>query len=127
MAEVKCAKNGQVNTLRSCSMRMIKFVRILYLVIAVVITCNACFKSIRKMKEANVLSNEETRVLDHMRYPSITFCYKYKHGSKHAVRNYLPYIFEKGKQEGNDIYFTHITDTSLHYIISHNNVRAIIL
>ena len=127
--------NGQVNTLRSCSMRMLKFVRILYLVIAVVITCNACFKSIRKMKEANVLSNEETRVLDHMRYPSITFCYKYKHGSKRAEENYLPYLFENGKHEGNKVSFIHklyLSTSILPYLFAvqqrtlKNNINVIV-
>ena len=39
--------------------------------------------------------------LDKMKYPSVTFCYKFKHGSKDVVQNYYPFLFEVAKQKGN--------------------------
>ena len=61
------------------------------------------------MVAENVLLKQEVHDLDKMRYPSITFCYTYKHGSKHASTNYLPYFYEKAEQEGRQMVLQEIS------------------
>ena len=98
-------KDWLINKFRLCRLRhTLNVFRFLYLVIATGVVCHGFINSYEKMREQRVLLKEEILVLDKMRYPSITFCYKYKHGSKEAVRNYYPYLFEKAKHEGTDIY-----------------------
>ena len=62
--------------------------------------CKGFYNGYEKFKAENVILKEEIHDFDKMRYPSITFCYKYKHGSKHATTNYFPYLYTKAKQEG---------------------------
>ena len=88
---------------RCTTRRILNFIRLIYLVTATVIVGNGFYNSYNKMKEANVLVKEEIHVLDKMRYPSITFCYKYKHGSKLALTNYYPSLLKKGRHKGKAI------------------------
>ena len=85
----------------SCTLSQIfHFARLLYVVAASVIVCHSIYNGYKKMKAETVLVKSEIQDFDQMRYPSITFCYKYKHGLKHATVNYFPYLYEKAKQEG---------------------------
>ena len=100
-------KEWLINKFRICRLRRtLNSVRLLYLVIATGVVCHGFINSYEKMRGQHVLLKEEILVLDKMRYPSITFCYKYKHGSKEVVRNYYPYLFKKAKQEGKPMHLT---------------------
>ena len=53
-----------------------------------------------KVTEKTILIRKELVNEEKYRYPSITFCYKYKHGGKDVFMNYYPRVYEKWKKEG---------------------------
>lgn len=53
-----------------------------------------------KISQRNILISEEVVVEDKFTYPSITFCYKYKHGGKDVFKNYYPSLYEKWRNSG---------------------------
>ena len=53
-----------------------------------------------KVNQSHILINEEVVVEEKYTYPSITFCYKYKHGGKDVLKNYYPSLFDKWKKLG---------------------------
>ena len=53
-----------------------------------------------KVNQSHILINEEVVVAEKYTYPSITFCYKYKHGGKDVLKNYYPSLFDKWKKLG---------------------------
>ena len=55
---------------------------------------------ISKMMSQDVFTRREVKVAEKLRYPSVTFCYKYKHGSKRVFDNYLPRLYEQAKKNG---------------------------
>ena len=79
---------------------VINFVRCVYVVVAAVIVCRGFYHAYEKFKSEDVSTRQEYNSVDKLRYPSITFCYKYKHGSKRAIDNYLPRLAEKAKNKG---------------------------
>ena len=87
------------------------FSRWMYIAIASLIVIRGFYNGYEKMKRGDVLSREVRLVFNKMRYPSITFCYKYKHGSKKVSDIYLPKHYEKAKETGEEsiiiIYFNH--------------------
>ena len=62
--------------------------------------CYGFYKTMLKVHKGNVLIREEVRVKHKYTYPSITFCYKFKHGTKDVLRNYYPYLYNKWKNSG---------------------------
>ena len=92
-------KIAVVNPIRSC-VNATKVINITYIVFASCLVCYGLYKSIERMKEGKVLVREEVRVLPKMKYPSVTFCYKYKHGRKEAMQTYRSHFIEKWKKSG---------------------------
>ena len=73
----------------------------MYVGIAVGLVGNAFYNEYEKMMTEDVSRRQEYRNSEQRRYPSITFCNKFKHGSKQAVDNYLPKFVEKARDNGN--------------------------
>ena len=76
-------------------------IRYVYVGIALGLVGNAFYNEYEKMMTEDVSRRQEYRNSEHRRYPSITFCNKFKHGSKQAVDNYLPKFVEKARDNGN--------------------------
>ena len=53
-----------------------------------------------KVNQNHILISDEVAVEEKYTYPSITFCYKYKHGGKDVLKNYYPSLFNKWKKLG---------------------------
>ena len=79
---------------------VINFVRCVYVVVATIIVCRGFYHAYEKFRSEDVSTRQEYNSVDKLRYPSITFCYKYKHGSKRAFDNYLLRLAKKAKHEG---------------------------
>ena len=77
-----------------------KFALFVYLLLALGFVCHGFYRTILKMADEQVLIREAQLVPDKIKYPSITFCYKYKHGSKDAFGTYYKRFFEKWKKSG---------------------------
>ena len=73
--------------------------RILYIIFALVMVFDAFHQQYHKRMAEDVLSRKIYKDLKKMKYPSITFCYKYKHGTKQIMDNYLSSFYEKSKKE----------------------------
>ena len=58
------------------------------------------YRTMLKVSQKNILIREEVVVKEKFTYPSITFCYKYKHGGKDVFRNYYPSLYDKWKKSG---------------------------
>ena len=84
---------GKLNT-------AITSIRYVYVGIAIALVCNGFYHAYEKMRTEDVSTRQVNKYSDRRRYPSITFCYKYKHGSKRAIDNYLPKFYEKAKAKG---------------------------
>ena len=57
-----------------------KFIRLVYIGVATYYVCYGYYTTILMAREANLMVKEEVTVLKKYRYPSLTFCYIYKHG-----------------------------------------------
>ena len=79
---------------------IITLIRYVYVVIAVGLVCNAIYKEYDKMVTEDVSRRQEYHTSKQRRYPSVTFCYKFKHGTKQVMDNYLPKFVEKAKNNG---------------------------
>ena len=64
------------NLLKLC----FKLIRVAYIGIAIYYVCYGYYTTILMAKEANLMVKDEVSVLEKYRYPSLTFCYLYKHG-----------------------------------------------
>ena len=80
---------------------LITIIRYVYVGIAFGLVCNAFYKEYVKFIKEDVSRRQEYKTSEQRRYPSITFCNKYKHGSKHVIDNYLSKFVEKAKANGN--------------------------
>ena len=90
-----------------------KAVRIMFVLFGIGYVLYSFTRTLQKYKEGNVLAKQETKYFDKYRYPSITFCYKFKHGSKDVMNNYYPSLYKKWKATGISIW----TDSSFIKII----------
>ena len=86
--------------LYKCSQNLPRVVRGIFVLFAIFFVCRAFYKTLLKAQDGNVLIKEEVRVFHRYKYPSITFCYKYKHGGKEVLRNYYPRLYKKWKKSG---------------------------
>ena len=77
----------------------LEFIRFLYIIFALVKVFEAFYNQYHKTMAEDVLTRRTQPTLNKMKYPSITFCYKYKHGSKQIMDNYLPSFYEKSKEK----------------------------
>ena len=81
-------------------LKCLQFVRYIYILIAVVVVCLGFYNAYQKMISQDVFTRREVKVAEKLRYPSVTFCYKYKHGSKRVIDNFLPRFYESAKDQG---------------------------
>ena len=87
---------------KRCSVKnLLYFFRMIYVAVATVVVCYGFDKGYKKFISHNKVIKEQVYALDKMKYPSVTFCYKFKHGSKDVVQNYYPFLLEIAKQKGN--------------------------
>jgi len=99
LSNMKCRTNF-------CNLRFIlDGARFLYLVIAIVVVSRGFYKAYRKMIEEDLSYRQEIQFNKTMRYPSVTFCYKYNHGSKKVMDNYFSEFYEKSRNSGKYKYF----------------------
>ena len=77
-----------------------KLVRTGFVIFGVVYVLYGFAKTMQKFKAGNVLVKEEVFYPQKYVYPSITFCYKYKHRGKNIINAYFQDLFEKLKQSG---------------------------
>ena len=81
-----------------------KCIRTAFVLFGIVYVLYGFTQTMRKFKEGNVLIKEQVFSHTKYKYPSVTFCYKYKHGGKNVLDNYYPDLYEKWKQSGNLFY-----------------------
>ena len=81
----------------------VKAIKIAYIILASCFVCHGFYKTMEKMKEGNILVRDQVYVLPKIKYPSVTFCYKYKHGSKKALETYASHFTQKWKASGKNI------------------------
>ena len=98
---------------RKCSQKLLQFLRKGYVILGILCVCYGFYITMSKVKDGHLLVNEKVLVLKKYTYPSVTFCYKFKHGNKAALENYYPYIYEQGKTSGIPITHTHTHKISL--------------
>ena len=75
-------------------------VRGIFLTFGMIVVLYGFYGTMREVNQMKVLLQEEVEIKEKYLYPSITFCYKYKHGGKEALRNYHSFLFEKWKDQG---------------------------
>ena len=80
---------------------MLKFGRFFYIGGALYFVCVGFYTTMLKVKENHVSIKEEIQVLPKYRYPSLTFCYVFKHGGKDVMEMFYQHLFDKWKQSGN--------------------------
>ena len=79
---------------------VITSMRYLYVGLAFALVGNGFYNAYDKMRTEDVSTRQVYHTSEQRRYPSITFCYKYNHGTKRAIDNYLPKIYENAKSRG---------------------------
>ena len=75
-------------------------VRGIFVTFGTIVVLYGFYGTMREVNQMKVLLQEEVEIKEKYLYPSITFCYKIKHGGKEALRNYLSFLFEKWKDQG---------------------------
>ena len=78
----------------------VKAIEAVYIVLASCFVGHGIYRTIEKMNERNILVKEEVDVVPMIRYPSLTFCYKYTHGSKRAIDTYNSHFAKKWIKSG---------------------------
>ena len=112
LAKIKRLANNKLSTPSLCMHvvdMMLKFGRFLYIGGAFYFVCVGFYTTMLKVNENHVSIREEIQVLPKYRYPSLTFCYTFKHGGKDVMEMFYQHLFDKWKQSGkysfpNDIY-----------------------
>ena len=90
-----------IKNCKLCSFQNILYIfRMIYVAIGTVVVCYGFQRGYKKFISYNIVIKEQVYTLDKMRYPSITFCYKFKHGSKDVIQNYYPFLFQMAEQQG---------------------------
>ena len=77
-----------------------KLIRSGFLIFGIGFVLYGFYRTMLKVSRQNILIAEEVVVKEKFTYPSITFCYKYKHGGKDVFRNYYPSLYNKWKKSG---------------------------
>ena len=77
-----------------------KLIRSGFVIFGLAFVCYGFYRTMLKVSQRNILIREEVVVKEKFTYPSITFCYKYKHGGKDVFRNYYPSLYDKWKKSG---------------------------
>ena len=90
-----------------------KGVRTAFVIFGIVYVIYGFIKTMQKFQEGNVNIKEEVISQKKYRYPSVTFCYKYKHGTKDVLHNYYPDLYEKWKNSGKPICTSHLIFTKI--------------
>ena len=80
-----------------------KIIRVGFLFFGIGFVLYGFYGTMVKVNQSHILMSEEVVVEEKYTYPSITFCYKYKHGDKNVLKNYYPSLFEKWKKLGKRI------------------------
>ena len=75
-------------------------VRGIFVTFGMIVVLYGFYGTVREVNQMKVLLQEEVEIKEKYLYPSITFCYKFKHGGKEALRNYHSFLFEKWKDQG---------------------------
>ena len=95
------SSNHKTRKVRKASLSLIiSVVRCIYVLVAAGIVCRGFYHAIEKFISEDVSTRQEYHTVERRRYPSITFCYKYKHGTKRVIDNYLPKFKDKAKEKG---------------------------
>ena len=77
-----------------------KLIRTGFLIFGIGFLFYGFYRTMLKVSQQNILISEEVVVKEKFTYPSITFCYKYKHGGKDVFRNYYPSLYERWIKSG---------------------------
>ena len=78
-----------------------KSIRIAFVLFGIAYLLYSFTKTMQRVKEHHILVKDEVLSPLKYKYPSVTFCYKYKHGNKDVLNNYYPELYSKWKQSGN--------------------------
>ena len=98
---------------------LLQLALVLYVLFALLFVSYGLHKTIIKMKDERTLVKESHLVPDKIKYPSITFCYKYKHGGKDAFGIYYKKFFEKWKRSGKCTCYAYFTFDILYISYTH--------
>ena len=77
-----------------------KILKILYLILATIFVCHSLYTTVSKVEKEKVNIKVGVTVISKIKFPSITFCHKYKHGGKDALTAYSTHLFESWKKSG---------------------------
>ena len=80
--------------------QIVKVVRLAYLILAVVLVCRGLYETFTKVQEQAINVRAERKLVSSIKFPSVTFCYKYKHGTKEVMSAYSHQLFDKWKESG---------------------------
>ena len=81
-----------------------KSFRMIFVLLGIGYVLYSFSRTIQKYREGNVLVKQENKYFEKYRYPSVTFCYKFKHGSKDVMNNYYPSLYKKWQATGISIW-----------------------
>ena len=79
-----------------------KTIRIMFILFGIGFVFYGFYRTMVKVNQGNVLIREEVHAKQKHIYPSITFCYKFKHGTKDVLRNYYPLLYKKWQKSGKE-------------------------
>ena len=77
-----------------------KVIRGGFVIFGICMVCVGFYNTLLQVSQRNILMRQELFHEEKYRYPSITFCYKYKHGGKDVFQNYYPHVYKKWKTAG---------------------------
>ena len=77
-----------------------KVIRGGFVIFGICMVCVGFYNTLLQVSQRNILMRQELFHEEKYRYPSITFCYKYKHGGKDVFQNYYPYLYKKWERAG---------------------------
>ena len=81
---------------------IVNVIRIAYLIFAVTFVFWGLYSTLMKVQQQNIHVRLGIDHASKIRFPSVTFCYKYKHGSKEALLGYNYQLFDRWKKSGNN-------------------------
>ena len=80
--------------------QIVKVIRLAYLLLAVLLVCQGLYKTLIKVRQQKVNVRHERKLVSSIKFPSVTFCYKYEHDTKDVMSAYSHQLFEKWKESG---------------------------
>ena len=79
---------------------IVTIVKTAYLIFAALFVCYGFYNTVARVQQGTINVKSGVQVVSKVKFPSITFCHKFRYGGKDALLAYSNLLFQKWKKSG---------------------------